>query len=73
MDNRAVVAIPFVAGYWPCACHLCLCLELLSGIKGRVEVGMEELRAVTVQRIALVEETAKVESGTCTAQISARQ
>lgn len=39
MDNRAVVAIPFVAGYWPCACHLCLCLELLWGIQGRVEVG----------------------------------
>lgn len=27
IDNWAVVALPFAAGYWPCACCIGLCLE----------------------------------------------
>lgn len=38
----------------------------------RVKVEVEELRAVTVQRIAQVGEAAKVKSGGCTAQLNAR-
>lgn len=47
------VAFPSVAGCWPCAGHLGLCSEAALTDQ-RVKVGVEELRAVAVQRIARV-------------------